>query len=234
MSNRMKTLVVLAIGGVFAWQLNAATIVGPSPYLTAADAPAEFTAAGGSSESILQDFETVDGPWEVGFSVDVGRRIGPNHVSGAGPVTDSVDGDDSTVDGNGLMGSSWYIPDRTATITFDSPVRAAGFVLTDADPAATTFVLEAFDADGNSLVQQTFEFNAEYLDDLINGTTAEDRFFGVIPAAAGESIKSISMAINAGAGIEIDHVQNFQVPEPAAAVLMWAGSMGLLFLRRRR
>lgn len=235
MSIGYRTLAVLTVG-LIVGQLNAASIIGPSPYLTLEDAPSEFTTAGMGMPFMAQDFEDPDGPWEMGFTIDVGRRIGPNHTSGDGvPVTDSVDGDDGSIDGDGTQGSSWFIPTASATITFDTAVKAAGFVLTDADPRATSFSVEAFDGDGNSLVAQTFDFDGTFMDGVFTGTTQEDRFFGVIPMAAGESIKSVKIGINSGSGIEIDHVQKFSlVPEPNSALLMLVSLIGLFATRRRR
>lgn len=231
--SKKYTFAIGAVVCLIAAQLNAATIIGPSPYLALADAPAEFTAAGGGMAFMAQDFEDPDGPWEMGFSIDVGRRIGPKFTSGDGvPVTDSVDADDSAIDGDGTMGSSWFIPTAKATITFDDAVKAAGFVLTDVDPNATTFTLEAYDPGGNLLVEQTFD--ASFMDDVFTGTTQEDRFFGVIPMSANERIKTLKIAINRGSGIEIDHVQKYQVPEPAAGLLMLISLIGITSLRRRR
>ena len=235
MSNPMKLCAALVAGCLMSGQLAAATIIGPSPYLTLADAPEEFTSAGGGMPFMAQDFEDPDGPWEMGFSIDVGRRIGPNHTSGDGvPVTDSVDADDSSIDGDGTMGSSWFIPTSSATITFDTAVKAAGFVLTDADPRATSFSVEAYDDNGELLVSQTFPFDGTFMDGVFTGTTQEDRFFGVIPMTAGETVKSVKIGINQGSGIEIDHVQKFQVPEPASILLMLTSLAGLSLTRRRR
>lgn len=225
---------VAAVICLLATQIQAATIIGPSPYLTLADAPVAFTSAGGGMPFMAQDFESPDGPWEMGFSINIGQRIGPKFTSGDGvPVTDSVDGDDSAIDGDGTMGSSWFIPTRSAEITFDDPVKAAGFVLTDADPNATLFTVTAFDESDNELVSQSFD--AMFLDDVFTGTTGEDRFFGVVPMTAGEAIKKIRIEIDNGSGIEIDHVQKYSlVPEPSAGLSMMLGMLGVIALRRRR
>lgn len=226
------TLVALAILCVASIS-NAATIVGPSPYLALSDTPAGVF----DSDHLLcvQDFEDADGPWEVGFSIDVGQRIGPKFTSGAGvPVTDSVDADDNAIDGDGTMGSSWFTSGSALNITFDVASPSAGFVFTDADKSATEVTIRAYSEAGTELISQTFA--ADFLDDVFTGTTQEDRFFGVV-GMNGETIKRISVSIDRGAGIEIDHVQFVKpevVPEPAAAALAILGMCSLLGLRRRR
>ena len=229
------TFAVLAVVCVVAAHAQSATIIGPSPYLAMADAPAEFTTAGGGMPFMIQDFEDPSsGAFEMGFSIDVGQRIGPLFTSGDGvPVTDSVDADDSAIDGDGTMGGSWFAPTRQLTITFDEPAKAAGFVFTDADPNAQNITVTAFDDAGGVLVSETYE--ATFLDDVFTGTTQEDRFFGVVPMAEGEAISRITVSIDTGSGIEIDHVQFFkQVPEPAAGLMLLTSLIGLTSLRRRR
>lgn len=209
---------------------NAATIIGPSPYLALSDTPDGVF----SSDHLVcvQDFEDADGPWEVGFSIDFGQRIGPKFTSGQGvPVTDSVDADDNSIDGDGTMGSSWFSATRGLTITFDDPTPSAGFVFTDADTRATTVTVTAFAEDGSELVTQTFD---SFFDDVFTGTTQEDRFFGVV-GMNGETIKSLSVSIDQGRGIEIDHVQFAKpIPEPASMTLAMLGLASVLRLRRRR
>ena len=180
--SKKYTIAAVALVCLIAAQLHAATIIGPSPYLALGDVPAEFTAAGMGMASMIQDFEDPDGPWEMGFSIDVGRRIGPKFISGDGvPVTDSVDADDLAIDGDGTMGSSWFIPTASATITFDVGVKTAGFVLTDVDPSATMFKIEAFDESGQLLVSGDYDVSGVtypgFMDDVFTGTTQEDRFF---------------------------------------------------------
>ena len=83
-----------------------------------------------------------------------------------------------------------------------------------------------------ALVGQSFD--ASFLDDVYTGTTEEDRFFG-ITAMGSEMIKRIRIAIDQGAGIEIDHIQFAKpVPEPATVSLLGFGLIGLISVCRRR
>lgn len=231
MLNQLAKAVCLAC--LLAASSHAATIVGPSPYLAATDLPAGVFPA--DVEVHLEDFEDPDGPWEVCFSINNGQRIGPKHVSGDGiPVTDSVDADDTSIDGDGTMGSSWFTPANNLLITFDEPTVAAGFVFTDADSNAGSITIEAFAENGSSLLSQ--DFDASFLDDVFTGTTQEDRFFG-ITGMGGELIKSIQVSIASGTGIEIDHVQFVKgeiIPEPSSIALISLGLLGLVGSRRRR
>lgn len=226
----MKTSILALAVCCIAAVANAATIIGPTPYLTLSDTP-----EGVFSDSDLvcaQDFEDADGPWEVGFSIDFGQRIGPKFTSGQGvPVTDSVDADDNSIDGDGTMGSSWFSATRGLTITFDTPTPSAGFVFTDADNRATSVTVTAFAEDGTQLVTETFD---SFFDDVFTGTTQEDRFFGVV-GMDGETIKRLSVSIDQGNGIEIDHVQFVKaIPEPATLTLVMLGLTSVLSFRRRR
>ena len=228
MKNTIIALAVCLCTGL----ADAATIVGPTPYLALSDTPAGVF----SDDHLLcvQDFEDADGPWEVGFSINVGQRIGPKFTSGQGvPVTDSVDADDNSIDGDGTMGSSWFSATRGLTITFDEPTPSAGFVFTDADKNAETVTVTAFAEDGTELISQSFD---AFFDDVFTGTTQEDRFFGVV-GMDGETIKRLHVTIDQGNGIEIDHVQFVKpevVPEPTAFALLLASFCGLLRLRRSR
>lgn len=212
---------------------QAATIVGPTPYLAQTDTPAGVFPAG--ADVHLADFEDADGPWQVCFTIDRGQRIGPGHVSGDNvPVTDSVDADDNAIDGDGTMGSSWFTPSSHLSITFDDATPAAGFVLTDADSNAQNITIEAYDLGGDLLMSQTYD--AGFMDDVFTGTTQEDRFFG-ITGMNDELIKRIRVSIDRGTGIEIDHLQFVKgnpVPEPAGFALCLCGLIGLGAARRRR
>ncbi len=200
--------------------VEAVTTFGPTPYLSAADTPAGIFAAGQIVH--LQDFEAADGPWEVGFTINKGHRIGPNFISGVGvPVTDSVDADDSTIDGDGSTGASWYTPTKDLTITFDEPVAAAGVVWTDGDRLLTNVKVEFIGLENSVIVTTN---GGDIADNVFTGTTAEDRFFGALSGAS-EMITAIRVSIDQGSGIEIDHVQFAQVvPEPSS---LWLSLFGI-------
>lgn len=214
---------------------HAATIHGPTPYLSLDNTPEGIFVLGENETLHVEDFEDPDGPWEVCFSIDVGQRIGPKFVSGDNvPVTDSVDADDNAIDGDGTMGSSWFTSGRTMMLTFDDPTKAAGFAFTDADSKASQVKITAYGANGSELVSKSFA--TDFSDDVFTGTTQEDRFFGVT-AMGNDYIKRIQISIDAGQGIEIDHVQLIKteaIPEPSAIALLGLGLMGLLRFRRRR
>ena len=226
---KRQIIAALLIGWLSA-TVNGATIIGPSPYAALLDTPDGVY----HDDDIvcIQDFEGADGPWEVGFSFDTGQRIGPNFTSGDGiPVTDSVDADDNSLDGSGVLGASWFTDRSFLNITFDEPTTAASFVFTDADSRAENITISAFDSNGNQLLSRTY---ASFLDDVFTGTTQEDRFFGVV-AMNNELIKRLSISIDAGTGIEVDHVRFTKaIPEPAAFSMLAFGLLGLTVLRRRR
>lgn len=209
---------------------QAATIVGPSPYLALSDMPDGLYPAGAIVH--FEDFESPDGPWEVCFSVDNGQRIGPKHVSGDNvPVTDSVDSDDSAIDGDGTMGSSWFTPRNNLTITYDDPTSVASFVITDGASNASSILIEVFGDGGDLLLSEAYD---SFLDDVFTGTTQEDRFFG-ITAMGTDLIQSVRISIDNGTGIEIDHVQFIkEIPEPGTAAMLFMGAVGIAGLRRRR
>lgn len=174
-------------------------LFGPVPYLQASDLPDGFC-----EECQLEDFE--DNAIDSFLSFDCGEILGPNVVDPRIPdvqITDSVDGDDGTVDGNGNGGHSYFCvdPATAITVTFAEPVAAAGGVWTDGDRGVSVQI-EAFDTNGNSLGATE---PVQIADSSYFGETAEDRFFG-IRSNAGISSLAIR-TIGNGAGIEIDHIR---------------------------
>ena len=168
-------------------------MLGPTPYLCQGDSPF----AGVSFDwRYLETFES--GMLQVpGVTPSTGVVIGP------GGQTDSVDCDDGVIDGNGTNGRSFFSPAGSIGIrfTFDAAVLGAlpthaGIVWTD----GLNFIhFEAFDAQGVSLGTLV----GDHADGSFSGTTAEDRFYGVINAGGISSI----LISNDGGGIEVDHLQ---------------------------
>ena len=158
--------------------------------------------------------ELADSPWldQPGFAVTdienavfdlVGVTPSKGTIVLPGAITDSVDGDDGLVDGNGNNGHSFFTGNGNGGITFTlhpgeigfTPTRA-GVVWTDGSGPVK---FEAFDLDGNSLgVTQ-----ANIADQDFGGGTAEDHFFGY---EHGAGIGTIHISNQFG-GIEVDHIQ---------------------------
>ncbi len=117
-------------------------------------------------------------------------------------IHDSVDCDDGAIDGSGLLGDS-YFGAPNIRFTFNADVLGslpthAGIVWTDGSPN-TTVTFEAFGAGGASLGSIT----AVNGDTSNNGTTEEDRFYGVIESSG---ISAIVIRHTSG-GLEVDHLQ---------------------------
>ena len=71
---------------------------GPTPYLQMGDTPAAFYCALCVDPLVIENFE--DNSLDPFLSIDNGRILEPNSTSGTeGVSTDSVDGDDGSVDG---------------------------------------------------------------------------------------------------------------------------------------
>ena len=166
----------------------------------------------------------------------------PGVTASAGGVTsvvfgpsihDSVDTDDSVLDGSGLAGDDYFSSSGSAGITFSFSAAVlgalpthAGVVWTDG-AGSTTF--EAFDHNGVSMGSVTVNIaNA-----TVTGETNEDRFFGAIDPLGITAIK-IS---NSSGGIEVDHLQYglaAAVPEPETYALL-LGGLGIVgWVARRR
>lgn len=172
----------------------------------------------------------------------------PVGVVGPSPITDSVDGDDGSIDGFGINGHSFTsltnqaIGNYGLTISFLPQFLGglptyAGLVWTDGSQNRPT-IFEAFDAIGNSLGTIG---PVDIGDNSFLGTTGEDRFFGIFNMG-GISKMTIRDPLSVN-NIEIDHLQygvgvpndgNIpQVPGPisvvgAATALGWSRK-----LRRR-
>ncbi len=152
-----------------------------------------------------------------------------------------MDADDGLIDGSGLLGDGFF---RSAgflgiTFTFDAAVLGtlpthAGIVWTDGGGAVT---FNAFGPGGSLLGTIGPTSGAGFPDSSVSGTTAEDRFFGVIDAGG---ISSIFIS-NSGGGIEVDHLQygriaptSAAIPEPSTLTLFALGVTGLFGYGWRR
>lgn len=216
-----------------------AAFLGPTPYVKTADSP--FAGLAGFT---LEDFE--DGALSIpGVTATFGWT-----VSAPGTATDSVDGDDGSVDGLGRDGRSFYSGGNASlTITFDPAAfggalpTAAGIVWTDVGrvtggtPGVGGVTFSATGPGGASLGSVGPDLLG---DGSVDGFTAEDRFYGVTNAAG---IESITISMDNSTDWEVDHVQyafgdvpppGGAVPEPASLALAAAGGLGLIVRRLRR
>lgn len=222
----------LVTSGVPALAATAATPVFVNPntaYLSSADIPAGFYARG--TPTLLDTLE--DGALDASLSGSGGSVLSAAFAG----IRDSVDADDSAIDGNCGPQTpgrcvSWFNGNgaQGATFTFagSGPLPTAfGLVWTDGG-GGTAVTFSAIGADGQSLGSITA---GGFADGSNGGTTAEDRFFGVQFEGG---IRAITIS-NSSGGIEVDHIQYGQmtaVPEPGSWALM-AGGLGLLAWRRR-
>jgi hypothetical protein len=195
---RVSVLLVCLFGA--ALPAAAQTFLGPTPYLSAADSP--FPLA--SPAFVLEDFEDhlLDAPGVTAL----GGYVTSTHFSGG--IIDSVDGDDGVV-GNGTCTScDSYFHNASLGFQFDAAVlgglpKRVGIVWTDGGPGCTA-TFEAFDASGLSLGTLVAP---NIGDNSTQGTTGEDRFFGLEYPGG---VKEIRIANNSG-GLEVDHLQ-FELP----------------------
>lgn len=195
----------------------------------------------------LEDFESYLGkanPWnpgEVSTPGVTGGNGGPVSYTFGASIHDSVDEDDGSIDGSGLDGESWFYNSGAGGVsfTFDATILGSlpthvGLVWTDGAQNVTVN-FEAFDGSGVSLGSISL---AGVGDAVVNGTTAEDTFFGWEDMGG---IGSIAMSHNSG-GIEVDHLQygslsnggGAPVPEPSIIALFAAGLFCLGLARRRK
>jgi hypothetical protein len=210
--------------------LNSTAVAGsiwfePTPYLSADDMPSEFKA----TNPFIEDFE--DGTADSRLTLGPGRIIGPGFDSGIKDVTDSVDADDGSIDGDGGQAHSfWSQVWNEVGVDFETPVISAGLVFTDGEQQ-TEMIFEAFDTDGVSVGTHVWQTTA---DEVFTGTTGEDRFIGVMHDGGISRIviQQIGRDVH---GLEIDHVSFAVIPEPgSASLLMMAATILAIRCRRRR
>lgn len=216
-------LAIALVCGV-ASSASAAVFFGPTPYLSTANIPAGFYSGG--SPTFLDNLE--DGTLDGGITASGGTSL-PGFIV---PDVDSVDADDGSIDGSGLLGTSWFVyggagaPSVTFSFTSLAVLpTAAALVWTDGlDPQS----FEAFDANGVSLGTIS---SLALADGNFKGGTAEDRFLGVQHAGG---ISAIRITGGAGGGLEVDHIQYGQmVPEPGSIAIFLAFAGFGLFARWR-
>lgn len=207
-----------------------AQLFGPFPYLSDADSP-------------LDDFNPANGNYLIDFEPGynlVGTSINNGNVTGPGGLTDSVDGDDGSIDGFGTNGRSWFWGNGPGGITIDLNAsndfgefpKYAGVVWTDAGGGASV-TFSAINGNGDPMGSITAPALA---DGSNSGTTGEDSLFFAVDDTFG--IQSIFIS-NSSGGIEIDHLQfsvftvPTAVPEPRVYALL-AGLLALGFVVYRK
>lgn len=196
MSTRILTFVAIAAAAASA---AAQTFSGPTPYLSSADSPFPL----GSPSFALEDFE--DHLLNVpGVTAPAGYVTSTHFASNI----DSVDGDDGIVGNNACASCDSYFNNGPIYFQFNAAVlgglpKKVGIVWTDGgNGCSVTF--EAFDANGLTLGTVTAPSVG---DGSNNGTTGEDRFFGVTYAGGVKQIK----VSNTSGGTEVDHLQ-YELP----------------------
>ncbi|UCD74888.1 MAG: hypothetical protein JSV91_14010 [Phycisphaerales bacterium] len=229
MINATAASLAFALGGPALASSVTWYLPGDDAYLSQADSP--ILGADANADNFwLEDFED-------GLVNTLGlEALSDGTIREPGSSTDSVDGDDGSVDGWGTAGHSYFQYDPAAgpsiTFAFDAEAlgglpTVAGLVWTDGNPEAPV-TFEAFGADGASLGS----FQAVLGDGLHSGSTDADRFLGVEFA---EGISAITISAAFG-GLEIDHVQYgypIVVPLPAPLAMGLAG-LGIVAVARRQ
>lgn len=206
-----------------------AQLLGPSPYLSFADSP--FNGVAFPEYFHLENFE--DGLLNTPGVSSTGTVVGPS------TLTDSVDADDGAIDGSGTGGHSYFTGQVQTLLGFNFSEAAlgglpthVGIVWTDVGAVlGGTFgfgpVTFNVYGPGGALLDTTTAANLG--DGAINGTTAEDRFFGYVSDAG---ISRIEIFMQFSQDWEVDHLQYGRVPTPGAAALLMIGAC--VPIRRRR
>ena len=188
----------------------------------------------GASPNLGVDFWLED--FEDGLLDTPGVTVGNGSVRLPSGSTDSVDGDDGSIDGFGTAGHSYFQsgPEGVAfKFKFDDQVLGAlptfaGLVWTDGNSEALVTVT-IFDELGDVLDTMSGYFG----DNTHNGDSTADRFIGATYAGG---ISAIAISTEFGS-LEMDHLQyglgSAVVPLPPAAALGLAG-LGFVAIRRRR
>lgn len=245
MTAKLVAQVLAVVAVVLTSPVRAAVIfLGPTPYSSAADSPFDV------SRIQLEDFE--DGELNTpGIS-----SLSNTFVRSPGPNTDSVDGDDGTLDGFGTSGHSifsdgalieptspprYYMDMAFAFAPIDGKLpNVFGFVVTDCAPNSSIHILLL---DHQLRVLDQFYtlpfFEGGLGDDTGSGTTSEDRFFGVTDPRGIQAVRITLMSRDDPfGGIELDHLQfGTIVPEPSSWIMVLTAVMiglGCVSLQRLR
>ncbi len=213
-----------------------AALLGPTAYSSLADS---ICAGGGFTYCHVETFEDhlLNTP---GVSANAGDVTSDFGFSGT--IIDSVLGDGPCPSASAPNPCDSYFGSGPTgfVFTFDAGVlgslpNIAGIVWTD---GTNNITFEAFDENGASLGTVT----GSHADGTFQGTTVDDRFYGVTNEGGISAIKIFS----GGGGIEVDHLQYglrgeieppTGVPAPAALLLLGAGLMAtgaVGFARRKR
>jgi hypothetical protein len=238
----MRALLALILVTFAAQSVSAATVfLGPSPYLSAADSPFDLTELG--STFFLEDFE--DGELNTPGIEQYGNPANFAIVRPPSTLTDSVDADDGFLDGSGHSGNSLQVtlaatfPPLTAdslSLEFDVTAlgfipTAFGFVWTDGTPDSS-IRMTVFDESRNVVASHYFgdPLFGDLGDQRFDGTTAEDRFFGVVNPDGFYAVGITSYFVDERQeAFELDHVQyGLAVPEPDSASLAFPFVLGLI------
>jgi hypothetical protein len=232
MSLTMKNLMkgtTMALAAACVLPAMAVTTYGPSSYQQFSDSP--FDGMGFSEYFHLEDLE--DGAFNTpGVTLNV--PTGTWRIDAPGEFTDSVDGDDGVLDGNGQGGQSIEVlQGNTIQFTFDDAALGllpthAGIVWTDTFPAPDDVTVRIYD-DAMTVVSS---LTAQQLGDKVyKGETEEDTFFGFKYLGG---IKMIELEQAGDNNFEVDHLQYGAVPEPASMLALGAGLAALAARRKKK
>jgi hypothetical protein len=203
-------LAVLALLFILSWGANATPVfLGPDSYLA-------FDSSLPGADGSVSPFNGLTFAYFHLETFEDHLFNTPGVTANAGGVTsvvfgpsshDSVDADDGVFDNSGLQGDSYFLGSGASGITFTfnagvlgSLPTHAGIVWTDGGGQVT---FRAFGPGGVLLGTIGPVSGPGFPDGSFNGTTAEDRFFGVIDD---NGISAIFIS-NSGGGIEVDHLQ---------------------------
>jgi len=201
---RGNSLAVAAVA-LLLWQQPAmAAVLGPSGYLSFADSPFNGVLF---QSFFLEDFEdhSLNTP---GLSASAG---GVTSVVSGPADHDSVDLDDGTIDGSGLLGDSYATYGRLFFF-FDSDVLGflpthAGLVWTDGGGTVSFY---GWGPGGSYLGGISVGVYSGFGDHRGDGATWEDAFFGVVNPGGISALE----IVNSYGPIEVDHVQYGSVFTP--------------------